>query len=293
VATEGARSTNILVITGLSGAGRSEAADDLEALGWFVVDNLPSPLIEKVAELGGGRGSNLDRLALVVGSGSHQADIIEVVGRLRANGHRVRILFLEAATPELVRRFGSTRRKHPLSDGSQSVIDLIEHERELLDPVRGIADLVIDTTGLNVHQLKARLRDAFGDDVPEGGMQTAVTSFGFKHGMPLDVDLVLDCRFLPNPYWVEGLRDRTGLEPEVVEYVIGNELTEDFLARLDGLLDLLLPAYEAEGKSYLTLAFGCTGGRHRSVAIAEEVARRLRRRGFAPRVQHRDLPLAG
>ncbi len=282
--------TDILVITGLSGAGRSQAADDLEDLGWFVVDNLPSSLIEKVAELAGGRGSNIDHLALVVGSGVHQSDITDVVGRLRASGHRVRIMFLEAATPEIVKRYGSTRRKHPLSDGTLSVIDLIEQERELLDPVRGMADLVIDTTDLNVHQLKARLGAVFADEVPESGMQTAVTSFGFKHGLPLDVDLVLDCRFLPNPYWVEGLRHHTGLDPEVVEFVLGNDVTQDFLTRLDDLLDLLLPAYEAEGKSYLTLAFGCTGGRHRSVAIAEELAQRLRKRGLSPRVQHRDLP---
>jgi RNase adapter protein RapZ len=285
--------TDILVITGLSGAGRSQAADDLEDLGWFVVDNLPTSLIEKVAELGGGRGSTIDHLALVVGSGVHQADITEVVPRLRADGHRVRILFLEASTPEIVKRYGSTRRKHPLSDGSQSVMDLIEYERDLLEPVRGIADIVVDTSDLNVHQLKARLTDTFGEEVPEAGMQVAVVSFGFKHGLPLDVDLVLDCRFLPNPYWVEGLRHHTGLEPEVEQYVLENEVTQDFLARLDDLLDLLLPAYEGEGKSYLTLAFGCTGGRHRSVAITEEVAKRLRKGGREPRVQHRDLPRSG
>jgi UPF0042 nucleotide-binding protein len=282
--------TDILVITGLSGAGRSEAADDLEDLGWFVVDNLPSALIEKVAELGGGRGSSIGRLALVVGSGTHQADILEVIGRLRSAGHRVRVLFLEAATPVLVSRFGSTRRRHPLSDGSQSLLDLIEQERELLEPVRAMADLVIDTTDLNVHQLKARLRDVFGSEGSEGAMQTAITSFGYKHGLPLDVDLVLDCRFLPNPYWVEGLRHQSGLDEEVREYVLGNGLTQDFLSRLDDLLDLLLPGYAAEGKSYLTIAFGCTGGQHRSVAIAEEVARRLAQRGLTPRLQHRDLP---
>jgi UPF0042 nucleotide-binding protein len=282
--------TDILVITGLSGAGRSEAADDLEDLGWFVVDNLPSALIEKVAELGGGRGSSIGRLALVVGTGTHQADILEVIGRLRSAGHRVRVLFLEAATPVLVSRFGSTRRRHPLSDGSQSLLDLIEQERELLEPVRAMADLVIDTTDLNVHQLKARLRDVFGSEGSEGAMQTAITSFGYKHGLPLDVDLVLDCRFLPNPYWVEGLRHQSGLDEEVREYVLGNGLTQDFLSRLDDLLDLLLPGYAAEGKSYLTIAFGCTGGQHRSVAIAEEVASRLARRGLTPRLQHRDLP---
>jgi UPF0042 nucleotide-binding protein len=282
--------TDILVITGLSGAGRSQAADHLEDLGWFVVDNLPTSLIEKVTELGSGRGSSIDRLALVVGSGAHQADIVDVIGRLRESGHRVRVLFLEANTPELVNRYGSTRRKHPLSDGNQSVLDLIEQERDVLEPVRAISDVVIDTTDLNVHQLKARIVDLFGHDLAESGMQTSVVSFGYKHGLPLDVDLVLDCRFLPNPYWVEALRHHTGLDDEVRDYVLANPLTEDFLRRLDELLDLVLPAYGAEGKSYLTLAFGCTGGHHRSVAIAEEVARRMRRRGYSPRVQHRDLP---
>jgi UPF0042 nucleotide-binding protein len=283
---------DILVIAGLSGAGRSEAADDLEDLGWFVVDNLPTSLIEKVAELGSAGGSTIERLALVVGSSAHQADIIDVIARLRASGHRVRILFLEASTPEIVKRYGSTRRKHPLDDGSLSVLDLVAHERDLLEPVRSMADLVIDTTDLNVHQLKARLHDAFAEEGQHAAMQTAVTSFGYKHGLPLDVDLVFDCRFLPNPHWVEGLRHQTGLDEDVVEYVVGNDVTQDFLRRLDELLDLLLPAYEAEGKSYLTLAFGCTGGRHRSVAIAEEVGERLRRRGLSPRVQHRDVSRA-
>ena len=153
-----------------------------------------------------------------------------------------------------------------------------------------MADLVIDTTDLNVHQLKARLRELFGPEGSDGGMQTAITSFGYKHGLPLDVDIVLDCRFLPNPYWVEGLRHQTGLDDDGPGVRARHSLTQDFLARLDDLLDLLLPAYAAEGKSYLTIAFGCTGGQHRSVAMAEEVAGRLAPAGLEPRVQHRDLP---
>jgi UPF0042 nucleotide-binding protein len=281
--------TDILVIAGLSGAGRSQAADSLEDLGWFVVDNLPSSLIEKVAELGSAPGSKTQRLALVVGSGPHQADIIDVVGRLRTGGHIVRILFLEAADSELVRRYGSTRRKHPLSDGTGTVLDAIQDERTLLEPVKGEADVVIDSTDLNVHQLKARLVDLFGVESPANGMQTTITSFGYKHGLPLDVDIVLDCRFLPNPYWVERLRDQTGLDEPVREYVLGQPATGAFLDQLDDLFDLLLPAFAAEGKSYLTVGIGCTGGRHRSVVMSEELAVRLRRKGYEPRVQHRDV----
>jgi len=285
--------TDILVIAGLSGAGRSQAADSLEDMGWFVVDNLPSALIEKVAELGGSPGSTSEHLALVVGSGPHQADIIDVMGRLRLAGHRVRMLFLDASDAELVRRYGSTRRKHPLGDAGITVLDAIQSERELLEPVKGEADVVIDSTDLNVHQLKARLVDLFGVESQAAGMQTTITSFGYKHGLPLDVDIVLDCRFLPNPYWVERLRDHTGLEAPVRESVPSQPATGAFLDKLDDLFELLLPAYAAEGKSYLTVGIGCTGGRHRSVVLAEELARHLRRKGYEPRVQHRDVDRRG
>jgi RNase adapter protein RapZ len=285
--------TDILVIAGLSGAGRSQAADSLEDMGWFVVDNLPSALIEKVAELGGSPGSTSEHLALVVGSGPHQADIIDVMGRLRLAGHRVRMLFLDASDAELVRRYGSTRRKHPLGDAGITVLDAIQAERELLEPVKGEADVVIDSTDLNVHQLKARLVDLFGVESQAAGMQTTITSFGYKHGLPLDVDIVFDCRFLPNPYWVERLRDHTGLEAPVREFVLSQPATGAFLDKLDDLFELLLPAYAAEGKSYLTVGIGCTGGRHRSVVLAEELARHLRRKGYEPRVQHRDVDRRG
>jgi UPF0042 nucleotide-binding protein len=285
--------TDILVIAGLSGAGRSQAADSLEDMGWFVVDNLPSALIEKVAELGGSPGTKAERLALVVGSGPHQADIIDVMGRLRRAGHRVRMLFLDASDAEIVARYGSTRRKHPLANDGGTVLDAIHDERALLEPVKGEADVVIDTSDLNVHQLKARLVDLFGVESRVPGMQTTITSFGYKHGLPLDVDMVLDCRFLPNPYWVERLRDHTGLEDSVREYVLSQQATGAFLEQLDDLFDLLLPAFVAEGKSYLTIGIGCTGGRHRSVVLAEELARHLRRKGYEPRVQHRDVDRKG
>ena len=295
--------TDILVITGLSGAGRSQAADHLEDLDWFVVDNLPTSLFEKIAELGLASGSAIERLALVVGSGAHQSDIVEVVRRLRNAGDRVRILFLDASDAELVRRYGSTRRKHPLlvADGSMlaadgsvlaadgSVLTAIQQERSVLEPLKAEADLVVDTTGLTIHQLKAKIVDAFGGEAPAAGMRTTIESFGFKHGLPLDVDLVLDCRFLPNPYWDPALRPLSGLDEPVRDFVLGQTLADGFLTKLADMLDLLLPAYVAEGKSYLTVAIGCTGGRHRSVAVAEELAVRLRRTGHAPVVAHRDL----
>lgn len=282
--------SEFIVITGLSGAGRSQAADSLEDLGWFVVDNLPTSLIEKVAELAATPGSSTGKVALVVGTGPHQSDIVSAIAGLRAAGHRVRVLFLEADTAELVRRYGSTRRRHPLGDESGAALPaLIGRERTLLEDVKAEADVVIDTTGLNIHQLRARLVDLFAADVPHGGMQTTVTSFGYKHGLPIDVDIVLDCRFLPNPYWVAHLRDHTGLDDAVRDYVLSQDLARPFLDQVEALLDTLVPAYVAEGKAYLNVAFGCTGGHHRSVAVAEEFARRLRRKGFEPKVSHRDL----
>ncbi|KAA0234491.1 MAG: RNase adapter RapZ [Actinobacteria bacterium] len=279
--------SEFVVITGLSGAGRSQAGDVLEDLGWFVIDNLPPALIPKVAELAS-PGTEIERVALVVGTGPYYAEVRPALDKLRASGARVRILFLEAATDTLVRRYESTRRRHPLASEERLAV-AIESEREILEPVKADADIVIDTSSLNVHQLRSRLVDLFATQRPERLMQTTIMSFGYKHGLPRDVDVVLDCRFLPNPHWVEELRPLTGLDPAVRDYVLENELTTGFLERLDHLLSLLLPAYVREGKSYLTIAMGCTGGRHRSVAIAEEVARSLDQLGYEPRVTHRDI----
>jgi UPF0042 nucleotide-binding protein len=189
----------------------------------------------------------------------------------------------------LVRRYESSRRRHPLLESGEGLAEAIDRERALLEPVKADADVVIDTSALNVHELHDRIVGLFGDDHPDGTMQTRVVSFGYKHGLPVDVDLVLDCRFLPNPHWVEELRPQTGLDEPVRRYVLDQDAAREFLEHLDALLGLLLPAYVAEGKAYLTLAFGCTGGRHRSVAIAEAVAESLRERGIAPTVVHRDL----
>jgi UPF0042 nucleotide-binding protein len=279
---------DIVVIAGLSGAGRSSAAADLEDQGWYVVDNLPTSLVRTIVDLASVPGSDIERLALVVGTTPQQADILEAVDALRAAGHRVRIAFLDASTRELVKRYGSTRRRHPLGEGA-SLVDAIASERELLEPVKAMADVVVDTTNLTIHQLRSRLTELFAQDAATAGMQTAIVSFGYKHGLPMDVDIVLDCRFLPNPFWDERLRPLTGLDAPVRDYVLGQPEAGPFLDRVEEMLALLVPSFEREGKSYLTIAFGCTGGQHRSVAVAEEVAARLRRRGVEPRVQHRDL----
>ncbi|HEV2766905.1 MAG TPA: RNase adapter RapZ [Acidimicrobiales bacterium] len=280
--------SEFVVITGLSGAGRTQAANALEDLGWFVIDNLPPSLIDKVAELAQAPGTSIERVALVIGPRAGLEELTTSLAGLRASNARVRVLFLDASDKVLVRRFTDTRRRHPLGEG-EGIIETIERERASLEPVKAEADVVVDTTDLNVHQLRDRIIALFGSDSPGAGMQTTVLSFGYKHGLPLDADLVVDCRFLPNPHWVEELRPQTGEDPEVRDYVMRFPQTTEFLHRLDALLDLLLPSYVQEGKSYLTLALGCTGGRHRSVVISAEVAKLLRRRGFEANLVHRDV----
>lgn len=279
--------SEFLIITGLSGAGRSQAADYFEDLGWFVIDNMPPALLPKVTELVQAPGSTIERVALVVGTGAYLDELAPALDQLDKTATRVRVLFLEATTEVLVRRYENTRRRHPLAENDR-VSEGIERERELLDPVKMGADVVVDTSDLNVHQLRDRLLDLFARDGGEG-LQTSVVSFGYKHGLPLDVDLVFDCRFLPNPHWVSDLRPLTGLDRPVQEYVESQPDTAEFLARLDDLLALLLPAYVKEGKSYLSIGIGCTGGTHRSVVIAETLGRMLRARGFDPKVSHRDI----
>jgi len=288
-----------LIITGLSGAGRSQAAATFEDVGWFVIDNMPTPLITKVAELVGIPGSETERVALVVGrSGGQLEDLVDAIAQLRSTGARVKVLFLEASDDVLVRRFEGTRRRHPLSSGAgdapwdattspAGVAESIALERALLQPIRETADLIVDTSELNVHQLRERLLDLFSHT--RDTMQIQVVSFGFKHGVPLDVDNVFDCRFLANPHWIDELRPLTGLDPKVRRYVLDSPGTEPFIEKLDELLGLVLPAYVAEGKSYLKIGIGCTGGRHRSVVLAEELARRIEARAFAPLVSHRDI----
>ena len=277
-----------LVVTGMSGAGRSTAGATLEDLGWFVIDNMPSALIAKVSELVDGAGSEMERVAFVVGRGGGDLDdVLPAVDSLIAGRNRVRILFLDAADDVLIRRFEGTRRRHP--QAARGVVDSIADERALLAGLRDRADLVIDSGELNTNQLRTRLLEVFGTEEAGSTMQTSVLSFGFKHGVPLDVDLMFDCRFLPNPYWDESLRSHSGLEPEVRAYVLDRPETTEFLDKLDDLLTMLVPAYMKEGKYYLTVAMGCTGGRHRSVVLAEELSRRLDAHGLPNTVFHRDV----
>ncbi|MDQ1515210.1 MAG: RNase adapter protein RapZ [Actinomycetota bacterium] len=280
---------DITIVTGLSGAGRSVAANVLEDLGFFVIDNLPPLLIPKVAELARAPGRPPTRYALGadVRSGSLE-DLHVALEQLREAGARTRILFLEAADDVLVRRYEASRRKHPLGSGER-MSEAIAEERALLEPLKAEADVVVDTSNLNVHQLRDRLRNLFASGPADQSLQANIVSFGFKHGLPLDVDLVFDCRFLPNPHWVESLRPLRGTDAKVKRYVMKQPETEAFLAELERLFALLLPAYVREGKSYLSIGVGCTGGHHRSVVLAEELARTLERLGFPARVHHRDV----
>jgi RNase adapter protein RapZ len=284
-----ARPLELTIITGLSGAGRSSAADVLEDLGFFVIDNLPPALIPKVAELARDRERD-SRFALVVDvrSGSFMDELDAALREVRAAGVRTSTLFLDASDEALVRRFEASRRPHPRAAGSR-VSDGIAEERSLLEELKGEADVVVDTSNLNVHELRDRLHELFRDESAAGSLQTTIVSFGYKHGVPLDVDLVFDCRFLPNPHWVDALRPLPGTDERVRRYVLDQPEAAPFLEELRSLFALLLPAFAREGKSYLSIGIGCTGGRHRSVVIAAELATVLAGLGYPARVHHRDL----
>ena len=281
------------LITGLSGAGRSEAAHSLEDLGFFVVDNLPPALLGKMAELVS-RPGGPTRVAIVVDArgGVFFGELSKALDELKEEQVDYRIVFLEAADEDLVNRYEATRRRHPLAPADR-VVEGIRKERLMMETLRGDADLIIDTSGLNPHELRDRIREAFADAPPEAGLQVSVQSFGFKFGSPRDADLVFDVRFLPNPHWVDQLRPLPGTDPRVRDYVHEQEQYEPFMERLQALLDVVVPGYVAEGKSYLSVAVGCTGGRHRSVVVTEELGRFLRGRGMPVSVSHRDLERSG
>jgi UPF0042 nucleotide-binding protein len=282
-------SLDVTIVTGMSGAGRSAAADVLEDLGFFVIDNLPPLLVAKVAELGlVTEEPQQFGLVIDVRSGEFVDDLVAALDELRALGASTRVLFLDAADDVLVRRYEATRRKHPLATDDR-VSEGIANERELLEDLKGRADIVLDTSELNVHELRDRLRELFDVDQSAGTLQTSIVSFGYKHGLPIDVDLVFDCRFLPNPHWVDELRPLPGTDPRVRDYVLEQPETHPFLDEMERLFALLLPAFVREGKSYLSVGIGCTGGRHRSVVIATELATLLERHGVSPRVHHRDI----
>lgn len=281
---------SILIITGLSGAGRSTVSNVVEDLGWFVIDNLPPALIDRVAELAFAPGSSIAKLALVVDVRGREFfdDLIGDLSQLRRTDVDVRILFLEADDETLHRRFEETRRRHP-SAGSGTVLEGIRNERQLLREVRGMADLIVDTTELNVHQLRDRVVGLMDED-HVAPLRVDVLSFGFKHGAPRDADMQLDVRFLPNPHWIDELRSQTGRDEAVRDYVLGQTAAEPFIDACKHLLDVVMPGYIKEGKRYFTIAVGCTGGKHRSVVISEELGEHLRATtGLPVAVRHRDL----
>jgi len=280
----------VAVVTGLSGAGRSTAAKCLEDLGWFVVDNLPPELISTMVELGAQARGAITRVAVVmdVRSRAFTEDLAAIIKDLDARGYKPRVLFLEATDDVLIRRFEAVRRSHPMQ-GDGRLADGIAAERLLLTPLREEADLVLDSSSLSVHQLRAKIEDSFGTET-SARTRVTVLSFGYKYGLPMDADLVMDVRFLPNPFWIPELREQTGLDPDVRNYVLSQEGAEEFLDRYHELLRLIGTGYRREGKRYLTLAVGCTGGKHRSVAISEELSALLSSEdGMAVKVVHRDL----
>ena len=280
---------DIVVITGMSGAGRSTAAKSLEDLGWFVVDNLPPGLLPTMVDLAERSNGAVPKIAAVVDvrSRAFTTDLKSSIDGLGARGVASRIVFLEAADETLVQRFDSVRRPHPLQSSGR-VVDGIAAERELLRDVRGGADLILDTSRLNVHELRGRMRDFFGGRSVQGP-RVSIVSFGYKYGLPVDADLVVDCRFLPNPHWIPELAPMTGLDEPVREYVLSRPGAQEFLKAYFAALEVLLAGDEREGKHFVILAVGCTGGKHRSVAIAEYLAAQLGDQGSDVRVTHRDL----
>ncbi|HET7235597.1 MAG TPA: RNase adapter RapZ [Actinomycetota bacterium] len=277
------------IITGLSGAGRSEAARSLEDIGYFVVDNLPPTLLPKMAELAS-RPGGPGRIATVldVRGGVFFGELSRALEELEELNVPYRILYLEASDQDLVNRYESTRRRHPLAPGDR-VVEGIRKERLMMESLRGDADLILDTSGLTPHELRDKIRDAFAEAPPEESLQVSLVSFGYKYGTPRDADLVIDCRFLPNPHWIDELRPLPGTDERVRTYVQGQQTYREFLRRLRSLLGFMVPGFVAEGKSYLTVAVGCTGGRHRSVVVVEDLARFFRDKGLGASVSHRDL----
>lgn len=278
------------IITGLSGAGRSETAKVLEDLGYFVIDNLPPPLIERMVTLVNVPGSKIRQVALAVGGSGVEffPELEKALAELRERGIEYRIVFLEASDETLVRRYELERHRHPLAPG-QRLVDGIAQEREMMSSIRALADVIIDTSNTNVHELREKIRSLFTEAAPRTGIAINIISFGYKHGLPLDADMVFDCRFLPNPHWVEELRPLTGSNRKVRGYVLNSEGAGSFLQSLREMLTLALPGYVDEGRHYLTVGVGCTGGKHRSVVIADEIARFLQEKGYPATVVHRDI----
>ena len=277
----------VLVLTGMSGAGRSTVAHALEDLGWYVVDNLPPSLLPALVNKGAGPEGKEYAVVVDVRGGHFFDELTAALAELKKNGSAYRLVFLDATDQALVQRFESTRRPHPLQGGDR-IVDGISRERAKLEDVRSECDIAIDTTNLNVHQLEKRIDEIFGGGKNQG-IRINVLSFGYKYGIPVDSDLVLDCRFIPNPHWIPELRPLTGLTKQVSEKVLGSEGVSDFVKDYVALINSMIPGYMNEGKKYVTISVGCTGGKHRSVAIAAEIARALNADAVSAHATHRDV----
>ncbi len=281
--------SEFVIVAGMSGAGRSNAAAVFEDLNWFVIDNMPPALISKVTELVNRPGVETERVVLVIGRGGSDyiAELEPELQALISSDARVTVLFLDSSDEVLIQRYEGTRRRHPL--GGAGLAEDIRRERVMLASLKDRADVVIDTSDLNVHELRDKIVSLFESAELDPAMRISVVSFGYKYGIPRDVDLIFDVRFLPNPHWIPELRPHTGLVKAVRDYVMSQSESVQFLEKLDDLFQFLLPAFEREGKSYLNVAIGCTGGKHRSVVMAEELLSVFRKRGFQPSVSHRDI----
>ena len=285
----------ILIISGLSGAGKSKAASALEDMGFYIVDNMPAAMILKFAEFCAGGNGRYDRVALVydVRTASSFTELFDVLDQLKKMDGVCRMLFLEASPETIIKRYKETRRRHPLARGTDSLEEAVEKERVLMDPVKDRADFVIDTSRLSTAQLRSELLRLFGQEGEKGGMTVSVVSFGFKYGLPLEADLVFDVRFMPNPFYIEDLRPQTGLDRAVADYVFQFPQTRDYMKKLEDLLAFSLPLYAEEGKTSLTIAVGCTGGHHRSVAVTHALAAFVRDQGYQTVENHRDMDRGG
>lgn len=282
----------VLFITGLSGAGKSRAAKYLEDIGYYTVDNIPAKMLYQFAGFCAGSGERFDRVALVTdirGGSDGFPSILETLDRLRAMGVKCSLLFLGASAETIIGRYKETRRMHPLQHGSDTIEDAAKREEELMRPLRERADHIIDTTQMPASKLRSELYSLFGDHSKPIELSVNVMSFGFKHGIPPEADLVFDVRFMPNPFYIPELREKTGVDSQVRDYVFSFGQTTEFLDKLEDMFRFLLPRYSAEGKTMLVIAIGCTGGRHRSVAIARELAERIGKMGYAVSENHRDM----
>lgn len=281
----------ILVISGLSGSGKSRVASYLEDIGYYIVDNLPAEMMVVFADFCAASKGRYDRVALVydVRTGEPAQKLIDALERMKSSGINCRMLFLDADTQSIINRYKETRRSHPLAEAGATVAQALQKERILLQPVRDHADYVLDTSGFSTSKLHAEILNLFGDATLEDGMHVNVLSFGFKNGIPVEADLVMDVRFMPNPYYIEELKRKTGLDDAVRDYVFSFSQTNDFMKRLKDMLSFLLPLYSEEGKSVLVLAIGCTGGHHRSVAITHAMAEFIQQAGYPVTEIHRDI----